>query len=235
LQQNCLSWMLWRSGSGPPGASVAIKRMNSTAFGRGRLILESLPDAVLQRRRHEPAAGQHPHQRHDPLGWLARARRDQAMGLVAAPNAPFRTRLAVIGVESGRRRSRGRVKGMGGPDAPALLHHQGLTSRHHRGQGAGGAAQLREGVRCGGTVREPVCVHRTLGVGAPRRRGEEPPAWRHAAGGGGLGVQGALRSGCGLVSSSQEKMLPSHPTDANGLGIVRNVGCIGVITPSSRA
>jgi hypothetical protein len=26
------------------------------------------------------------------------------------------------------------------------------------------------------------------------------------------------------VSSSQETMLPSHPTDANGLGIVRNVG-----------
>jgi hypothetical protein len=49
------------------------------------------------------------------------------------------------------------------------------------------------------------------------------------------GSQGALRSGGGLVSSSQEKMLPSHPTDANCLGIVRNVGCIGVITPSSRA
>lgn len=59
--------------------------------------------------------------------------------------------------------------------------------------GAGGAAQRRDGVRCGGTVREPVCVHRTLGVGATRRRGEEPPAWRHAAGGGGLGVQAIAR------------------------------------------
>jgi hypothetical protein len=113
-----------------PPCGGMLPRVARWIGNRGRLILESPPDAVLQRRRHEPADRQHPQQRHDPLGWLARARRGQAMRLVAAPNAPFRTRLAVIGVEPGLRRQRGRVEGMGGPDAPALL-------RHHRGQGAG--------------------------------------------------------------------------------------------------
>lgn len=51
-----------------------------------------------------------------------------------------------------------------------------------------GVTAFAAAARCGSP-----CVHRTLGVGATRRRGEEPPAWRHAAGGGGLGVQAIAR------------------------------------------
>lgn len=94
----------------------------------GPVVLEGMAQAGRQRRIPEPAHRHHPHERHDPLGLLARPRRGQNACIRAAANATVRLRLACVAREPRLGREVGLGKVVSGPEDTTLVVDEGVTA-----------------------------------------------------------------------------------------------------------
>ena len=100
---------------------------------RGLVRCEGVPEAVLQCGIDQPAHGQDQQARHDPLRFLARARRRETARLLQKPEAPRGVPLPFVPCEElpWRQGSAGKV--VGREHATTVRRHQGVTNRPGRG------------------------------------------------------------------------------------------------------